>query len=462
MSETSARTIPDKFLVAFSFAGEQRQLVRSVAEAVEKRLGTGTVYFDDWYEHYLAGSDADTRLQDIYGRRAEMVVVCVSGNYGGKPWTLAEHEAIRALNMQLRTSPNANEVLRILPLRVGDGDVKGIPFNAICPDIRSRPIEQTADLIVNRLRIMKKDAGRAAGPDAAAKPLIYLAETTPDLEDSTKPVNRERLKAFLENLGWMVLPEEYYPDGEYQALLEADMARSLAFVQLRGPYPWKRGGLDQLQNDAAMKRGVKRFLYRSPEIVLSAVEPAIHRAFLSSPDVIYSGFDDFLVYLERELQVLLQAKTSARVRDEPTDPPLVRVVTHSTNPDALWEQVFQWIYLQERILTDHLAANESFESKHQVEPCQGFLVVCDGSALEDGPMSPRRNMEQCRLIQIREKEPARRPPVALVYWPPPDPNWARLLRSIPLKLYYAAADLVARQSPPALGEFFAEVRRVAR
>jgi hypothetical protein len=138
------------------------------------------------------------------------------------------------------------------------------------------------------------------------------------------------------------------------------------------------------------------------------------------------------------------------------------VVTHSRTPDELWEQVFQWIYIEEQILSDHLGPDESFEAKQRVEPCQGFLVICDATALDDGPMSPRRDMEQCRLIQIREKDNARRPPVALIYWPPPDPAWARLLRSVPLKLYYAAADVAARTTPPALGQFFAEVRRVAR
>ena len=41
-----ARPLPDKFLVAFSFAGEQRDLVRAIAEAVEQELGGGTVFFD--------------------------------------------------------------------------------------------------------------------------------------------------------------------------------------------------------------------------------------------------------------------------------------------------------------------------------------------------------------------------------------------------------------------------------
>lgn len=38
-----ARKIPEKFLVAFSFAGEQRDLVHPIAEAVEARLGKSIV-----------------------------------------------------------------------------------------------------------------------------------------------------------------------------------------------------------------------------------------------------------------------------------------------------------------------------------------------------------------------------------------------------------------------------------
>ena len=136
----SARQIPEKFLVAFSFAGQQRELVQSIAEAVENLLGRGTVFYDEWFEYYLAGSDADIRLQEIYGQKTELVVVSVSANYGGKPWTLAEHEAIRALHMQLRASEDKNDAFRILPLRTGEGELKGIPFNTICPDVRKKPL----------------------------------------------------------------------------------------------------------------------------------------------------------------------------------------------------------------------------------------------------------------------------------------------------------------------------------
>ncbi len=151
------RQIREKFLVAFSFAGEQRNLVRSVAEAVNHELGSPNVFFDEWFEHYIAGADADLKLQEIYGERCVLAVVCVSERYGGKPWTLAEHEAIRARQMKARAPENEMDELGILPVRVGEGDVKGISFNTIAPDIRSRTVAEVAKLILNRLYLIRPD-----------------------------------------------------------------------------------------------------------------------------------------------------------------------------------------------------------------------------------------------------------------------------------------------------------------
>jgi hypothetical protein len=147
------RRLPESFQVAFSFAGEQRELVRAVAEAVEKAVGSPNVFFDEWFEHYIAGDDADLKLQEIYGR-CMLAVVCVSANYGGKPWTRAEHAAIRARQMKARTSPDERDRLGILPIRVGDGDVVGILFNTIAPDIREKSVDQAAELIINRLQMI--------------------------------------------------------------------------------------------------------------------------------------------------------------------------------------------------------------------------------------------------------------------------------------------------------------------
>lgn len=159
--------------MAFSFAGEQRDLVRAVAEAVERQLGSPNVFLDEWFEHYIAGDDADLKLQEIYGERCVLVVVCISARYGGKPWTLAEHAAIRARQMKSRTSNNKRDRLGILPIRVGDGDVEGVLFNAIVPDIRNGSVAEAADLVVERLRLILPTLqdGAAARPEWPEQPI---------------------------------------------------------------------------------------------------------------------------------------------------------------------------------------------------------------------------------------------------------------------------------------------------
>ena len=445
----ATREVPETFLVAFSFAGEQRELVRSIAEAVEERLGRGSVFLDEWFEYYIAGSDADTRLQEIYGQKAELVVVSVSANYGGKPWTLAEHRAIRSRQMQLEVSNDKRDEFRILPLRTGEGDVKGILFVTICPDVRGKPVAQTAELIVNRLRLIVPDAKLTPAPPAR---FVYLAECTPDMDDP-----RDRMKVFLEERGWTVLPAREYPEDEYKSELEKDLKESRAFVQLLGPYPWKRGGFDRIQNDAASALGIPRFRYRSSEIDLAKVD-AKQREFLSATEIIATGFEDFKAHLEKQLAVLAQRRHAAAEEDGEEDiPPHVLVAVRSANPDPLWDRVYGWIYEQEKIDPSQLMPGESLEAKLRAEPCHGFLVVCDGGSLEEGPYSPREYMEQWRQIQMQEKNAVRRPPVALIYWPPPPAIWSRLLRTTPLKLHRILGD-----TPTNLGQFFDEVRKVAQ
>jgi hypothetical protein len=150
----AVRKLPEKFQVAFSFAGEQRDLVRSIAEAVEQSLGPSSVFLDEWFEYYLAGHDGDLKLQKIYSQQCELVVVCVSERYGGKTWTQTEHEAIRARLMEARKTGAGDQ---ILPIRVGEGNIEGIPVNAIIPDVRRMTLVQAAEMIVSRFRLIVPD-----------------------------------------------------------------------------------------------------------------------------------------------------------------------------------------------------------------------------------------------------------------------------------------------------------------
>jgi len=146
------RDVPTRFKIAFSLAGEQRHLVLPIAQEVEAVLGWSTVFYDAWYEHWIAGVDADLLLQELYGARAEVVVMCVSSAYGDKPWPRTEHRAVRARLMQATVGADRHQVF---PVRVGDGEVEGVLFNEIVPDLRDKTPVEAAELIVARLNLVR-------------------------------------------------------------------------------------------------------------------------------------------------------------------------------------------------------------------------------------------------------------------------------------------------------------------
>lgn len=150
--KTTHRKVPERFRVAFSFAGAQRTQVTAVAEALEQRLGRGLVFLDDWYQAYVAGHDADILLQRIYGRNSDLVVMCIAAAYDDRPWTMVEHRALRALSWGAKAG--SRQAMRVLPLRFGDGDVEGVLSNTIAPDVRQLAPDEVADLVLARLHLV--------------------------------------------------------------------------------------------------------------------------------------------------------------------------------------------------------------------------------------------------------------------------------------------------------------------
>ena len=130
----------------------------------------------------------------------------------------------------------------------------------------------------------------------------------------------------------------------------------------------------------------------------------------------------------------------------------------SPNRDALWDEVFEWIDRQPDIRGHLLEEKEKFIDKDDPNaPCQGFLIVCDRSALEDERYSTDKDMNDCLLIQLKEKDEFRLPPAGLVYFPPPPARWSRLQRVTPLRLHRISGD-----APNTLVKFFEEVRGAAK
>jgi hypothetical protein len=108
----------NQYQVAISFAGEQR----AYAEALARRLSTyGIAYFYD-AENAVAlwGKNLAEEFQQIYGKKAQFVLMLISKEYIAKEW--CRHERRSAMAEALRRNGEF-----ILPVRFDDAWPDGIP-----------------------------------------------------------------------------------------------------------------------------------------------------------------------------------------------------------------------------------------------------------------------------------------------------------------------------------------------
>jgi hypothetical protein len=163
-------------------------------------------------------------------------------------------------------------------------------------------------------------APASAAPQAATeaapsddRPTVYLAEATDDLDDAAGALRRT-----LEQAGYRVLPETWYPrePEAYRQAVDADLARCALFVQLVSELAGKRSpgmpeGYVRAQHQRALAAG-KPVLQRRPRrLDPAAVEDAGHRAFLESATVMAVGMEEF------KRTVLERAAALTRPEPEP-------------------------------------------------------------------------------------------------------------------------------------------------
>jgi TIR domain len=165
-----------------------------------------------------------------------------------------------------------------------------------------RLIEDLARDIHQQLKTMAKRqpdavprADRVASGDDASSSIAFLAEVTDDLEFCRLEVRR-----YLEQQGALVLPGTSLPLGraQFEAALDADLARSRVFVQLLGPMPGKMppdvpDGYGWLQLECAWRRRLPVLQWRSPELDLTGIEWARHRELLELETVQATSLEAF-------------------------------------------------------------------------------------------------------------------------------------------------------------------------
>lgn len=170
VNEQETEEVGYEYDVCLSFAGEDRQYVYDVAEALKKR-GI-RVFYDKYEEVALWGKDLYQHLGEIYRRRARYCVLFISAAYAKKLWT--KHELRSAQSRAF-----AEHAEYILPARFDDTELPGVRPTIGYVDLRQRHAVAFAEVIAQKIggkRSAVSDVdGLGANSPVVDEPLFSLA-----------------------------------------------------------------------------------------------------------------------------------------------------------------------------------------------------------------------------------------------------------------------------------------------
>lgn len=131
-----------KFDVALSFAGEDREYVSVVAHLLrEKGI---SVFYDDFNKAELWGKNLIDHLGKIYAESSRFIVMFISKHYAIKDWP--NHERKFAQDRALRMQEDC-----ILPARFDDTEIKGMPGSVGYINLQETSPEELVDLIIQKI-----------------------------------------------------------------------------------------------------------------------------------------------------------------------------------------------------------------------------------------------------------------------------------------------------------------------
>lgn len=154
--------------VCLSFAGDDRDYVREVADALTQR-GI-RVFYDEYKQADLWGKNLYDHLADVYSNAARYCVMFASKHYARKIWTTHERRSSQERALQEHAE-------YILPCRFDDTEIPGLASTIAYVDLRSTSCEELAALIETKLG--KRDVREFFPP----YPDLLLKELEADEED---------------------------------------------------------------------------------------------------------------------------------------------------------------------------------------------------------------------------------------------------------------------------------------
>lgn len=133
---------PD-FDFAISFAGSDRSLAERLASLLKAR--GAVVFIDSSFRAHLLGKRLDREFKWVFGPGTKYFVPIVSRSYNDRSWP--QHEWNVAIKEAERRDPDEF----ILPLRIDDEPLVGLPITIGYIDLRKHSIEDVAELLLEKL-----------------------------------------------------------------------------------------------------------------------------------------------------------------------------------------------------------------------------------------------------------------------------------------------------------------------
>ncbi|MBL1215619.1 MAG: TIR domain-containing protein [Ignavibacteriae bacterium] len=128
--------------IAISFAGEDREHAQQLSQLLTNR--SVKVFYDEFEQSKLWGKNLYDYLSEIYSKQSEYCVMFLSKHYAAKAWTTIERQSA-----QERAFRESKEY--ILPIKIDDTEIPGIPSTVGYIDLREKTIEEIANLILVKL-----------------------------------------------------------------------------------------------------------------------------------------------------------------------------------------------------------------------------------------------------------------------------------------------------------------------
>jgi hypothetical protein len=131
-----------KYDIALSFAGEDRQHAKALADLL--KAGGYWFFYDENELAQLWGKNLYDYLSSVYKDRARYCVMFLSQHYERKLWTTHERQLAQARAFQENRE-------YILPVRLDDTEIPGIPPTVGYLDLRVMTIEEVYEVLVKKL-----------------------------------------------------------------------------------------------------------------------------------------------------------------------------------------------------------------------------------------------------------------------------------------------------------------------